>query len=153
MKTGISKEKLAIETDSVLSHSGRIGSNSDIRKDIDALPNSVSDITDMVKKLHRARPYIFKKKTPPPGAYPKPFSPFQLASHFALNNAVALTPAEVYSDCKLLKTCIKREFSSQYFDEEGYAEESVKPPKPQVQYCCPRRTSSSRYSSRRVKLH
>jgi hypothetical protein len=156
----LSKGTSAQEPDSVASHlyGSGIRSNSDIREVVDNLPNSASNVADLVKKLHRARPYIFKKKTPLPGAYPLNFSPYQLASHHPSKNAVNLTPAEVYSDCKLLVTCIKTDFPSNYFDEEGCTEHSMKPPKPQAPICCPRRDSatrdsSTRYSIRRKKLN
>jgi hypothetical protein len=151
MKLIPSKEPPAQETYSGLSHSGLgVGSNGD-GKARDYSPNIVPEVIDLVQKSHKARPYIFKKKAPYPGAYPLNFSPYQLASHHhVLNNAVNLTPAELFNDCRILKKCIAQEFPSHYFDEEGYREDS---PKAQSRpHCCTRRVSSTRYSSRRQKL-
>jgi hypothetical protein len=66
-----------------------------------------------------SRPYVFKKKAPPPGSYPANFSPYRLSVSSSSNNAVRLTPAEVYYDCKKMHQAIKDAFSSEYFAEEG----------------------------------
>jgi hypothetical protein len=150
MKVILSKDNTAKETDSFW---GRSGSGIQTKNGIQYLGMSPrkNSIADLVEKLHRARPYIFKKKTPYPGAYPLNFSPYHLAGQFSLNNAVNLTPAEVYSDCQLLRKFVPEEFPSHYFDEEGCAEESsTKHPNLPVPYCCRRRDSSSRSLSRQT---
>jgi hypothetical protein len=119
----------------------------------------MSDKTDcrfaqQAKNSYKAKPYLFKKRTPIAGAYPSNYSPYRLASQHALNTAVKLAPAEVFSDCKLLRQGILQEFPSKYFEEPeaGYhdMEDSIKT------YCKPpttnysqRRVSSSRYYNQR----
>jgi hypothetical protein len=156
-KTMLSKETPAQESNLISSHSGSgFGSSSDVQTVLDLSPKHIPNVVDLVKKSHRARPYIFKKKAPHPGAYPLNFSPYQMASHYALDNAVNLTPAEVYSDSKILRQFVTQEFPSHYFDEKGCAEDSTKLHsklrETAPSYCCPRRDSFSRYSSRRKKL-
>ena len=71
-----------------------------------------------------AKPYVFKKKVPLPGAYPLNFSPYRLSTLTTSTNAVRLTPAEIYSDCIEIYQAMKNEFSSEYFAEEGSTDAS-----------------------------
>jgi hypothetical protein len=105
------------------------------------------------KHSYRAKPYLFKKRIPIAGAYPPNYSPYRLSNLHALNNAVKLTPAEVFSDCKLLRQGILKEFPSQYFEEleGGYPmEDSNKTSsKPPMSNYSQRRVSSFRYCNQR----
>lgn len=112
-----------------------------------------NNFAEQVKYSYRAKPYSFKKKTPTAGAYPQNYSPYRLASPHALNTAVKLSPAEVFSDCKLLQHGILQEFQSKYFDEaEGghHSKDSNKTiSKPPIRNCGQRRISSSRNCNQR----
>ena len=86
---------------------------------------SLMSMTVNTRKQERsfqAKPFICKKKVPPPGSYPSNFSPYRLANFSSSNNAVRLTPAEILSDRKELYQATKSEFSSQYFAEKGSPE-------------------------------
>ncbi len=63
-----------------------------------------------------ARTYVFKKRKPLPGAYPKNFSPYVL-NHLSTTRAVPLSRTEIRDDLNFIQQAITQEFSSRYFDE------------------------------------
>ena len=102
-----------------------------------------------------AKPYVFKKKVPLPGAYPLNFSPYRLSNLTTSTNAVRLTPAEIYSDCKEIHQAMKNEFASEYFAEEGSTDKSPAAPQDDFVAKLPSanwsmRASKPRSSGRRV---
>jgi hypothetical protein len=110
------------------------------------------DFAEQARNSYRAKPYLFKKKIPQAGEYPQNYSPYRLASIHALNNAVKITPAEVFSDFKLLRQGFLQEFSSQYFEEGGLCDmedHTKKCFKSHTSSFGQRRVSSSRHFSRR----
>ena len=105
-------------------------------------------------KVHQAKPFTFKKKVPAPGCYPLNFSPYRLSYLSSSCNAVRLTPAEVYSDCKLIHQITSQEFSSHYF-EEGVPESDKSgsksaPKRSEASTVLPKQFSMVRSSGRRA---
>ena len=60
--------------------------------------------------------FVFKRRKPPPGAYPKNYSPYTLCN--AVNSgAVSLSRPDIRNDLLSIQQAMVREFSSTYFEE------------------------------------
>jgi hypothetical protein len=69
-----------------------------------------------LKNTMSTRAYSFKKRKPLPGAYPRQFSPYTLQQS-SNERAVSLSLVDIKNDLQAIHDRVRREFSSQYFDE------------------------------------
>jgi hypothetical protein len=90
------------------------------------MPLSSFQIMQNECKCSRVRipPYTFKKKKPPPGAYPLHFSPYRLSVATHARIPVSLSRQEILSDLQDIQNSTAAIFKSTYFDETGVQESS-----------------------------
>ena len=74
-----------------------------------------------------SRVYKFRKPKPPPGEYPKLYSPYVM--YHAATTAVSVVKTDAKNDLRQIHNELRKVFVSQYFDEDGVPEQTAIPRK------------------------